>query len=73
MLIIRCAKCKSKIMKYNKVGHGSIIKCYFNRIEKKFVSTESDLRCTCGNKIGIKKDRYYKMIGKSFIYSGKIN
>ncbi|XMB86486.1 hypothetical protein RJG79_01430 [Mycoplasmatota bacterium WC44] len=72
MLTIKCSKCKSKLFKYNKIGMGSVLKCHFQRIDKWIVKEPTgDLFCECGNKIAIRKDTNYKMIPKSFKYTGR--
>lgn len=71
MLTIKCSKCKQKIFKYNKIGTGSVLKCIHSRIDKWYIEKpDNDLICSCGTKIGISKDSNYKMISKSFTYTG---
>ena len=74
MLTIKCAACKRKIWKYYKVGPGEVLRCHKSRIRKEYfsvISSEDDkIRCLCGKEIGIDKGTFYKMIGKTFTYSG---
>ena len=73
MLIIRCAACKTKLWKYDKIGPGEVLRCHKARIEKIFSATpavDHKIFCTCGKEIGIDKGSYYKMIAKAFTYSG---
>ncbi len=75
MLIIKCAACKNKLWKYKKIGKGEVLRCYKKRIIKLYniENDEEKIECSCGNKIGIDKGRYIKMIGKAFTYTGTIN
>lgn len=73
MLTIKCAKCKSKLFKYRKIGSGKVLKCYKKRI-KKFYNLEkcsNNFECSCGNLIGIDEGNYIKMNSHNFIYTGK--
>jgi hypothetical protein len=72
VLLIRCAACKAKLWKYNKIGPGEVLRCHKDRIEKIYaMSDEGDkVKCSCGKDIGIDKGTYIKMIAKAFIYSG---
>ncbi len=72
MLLIRCAACKKKLYKYDKIGQGEVLRCHRDRITKLFsvdLGTK-EMNCSCGRKIGINKGTFYKMIAKAFIYSG---
>ena len=77
MLTIKCAKCKTKIMKYKKIGGGKVLRCYKKMIKRVYdgVVNEDKLKCeNCGNIIGKIKSKHVKMIGKAFTYTGtKIN
>ncbi len=74
MLVIRCAACKRKLWKYDKVGQGEVLRCHKARIEKvygeEFVIAERKVYCPCGKEIGIDKGTFFKMIAKSFTASG---
>jgi hypothetical protein len=72
MLTIRCAACKRKLWKYEKFGHGEVLRCYKSRIERvyEFQREDSKILCLCGKVIGIDKGAHIKMIKKGFIYSG---
>ncbi len=73
MLIIRCAACRTKLWRYDKIGPGEVLRCHKSRINKVY-SELSDLNgkliCKCGKSIGIDKGSFYKMIAKTFTYSG---
>jgi len=76
MLTIRCAGCKRKLWKYDKIGHGEVLRCHKSRISKVYdiVLTNAEgekLSCQCGKDIGIDKGSNYKMIKKAFTYSGE--
>ena len=72
MLTIKCAACKQKLWKYDKIGPGEVLRCHKNRITKSYVSIERNnkIQCQCGKNIGIDKGRYIKMISKAFVYTG---
>jgi len=72
MLIIRCAACKAKLWRYDKIGPGEVLRCHKNRMTKIFQwQQEGDnIACQCGNRIGIDKGTCIKMIKKAFVYSG---
>ena len=73
MLTIRCAACKRKLWKYEKVGKGEVLRCYKSRIGREYELQRygDKILCLCGKEIGIDKGRHIKMIKKGFIYSGK--
>jgi len=76
MLTIRCAACKRKLWKYEKIGKGEVLRCYKNLVTREFDYKHDGgkIICLCGKEIGIDKGTYIKMIRKGFIYSGaKIN
>lgn len=72
MLTIRCSGCRRKLWKYRKIGPGEVLRCHKARITRKFefVEREGRVCCLCGQDVGIDKGRYFKMIAKSFTYSG---
>ncbi len=71
MLTIKCAKCKEKIFKYKKYGSGEVLRCYKSRISHdQSLKAEGQLKCKCGNLIGIDLGSYYKMRKPAFVYSG---
>jgi len=71
MITIKCAKCNRKIFKYLKVGKGRILRCYKSRIIKDYsIREKNEVRCHCGNLIGIDEEKWIKMKQSSFIYSG---
>lgn len=61
MIIIKCAKCREKICKYNKTGKGRIIRCWKTRILKITVFTaimKSDVNVEISS--GLKKEMRLK-------------
>ncbi len=72
MLVIRCAACKNKLWKYDKIGPGEVLRSHKARIAKKYTFTAQDekIQCSCGKEIGKNKGSFIKMISKAFTYSG---
>lgn len=72
MLTIKCAACKAKLFKYDKIGSGQVLRCYKSRIVRVYTVKEVDeiLSCICGKKIADDKGGFYRMIPKSFTYTG---
>lgn len=72
MLLLKCAACKRKLWKYEKIGQGEVLRCHKARIVKQYVTktAENKIYCTCGKVIGIDKGSFYKMIAKAFTYAG---
>lgn len=85
MLTIKCAACKRKLWKYDKIGQGQVLRCHKDRIlrvyQEQLVITESEITgaerteeaeicCQCGKRIGIDEGTYIKMIGQAFTYTG---
>ncbi len=71
MLTIKCAKCRSKVFKYKKIGKGKVIRCWKDRIKEDYSVKEGNLiKCVCGSVIGIDEWLYIKMKSNAFIFSG---
>jgi len=74
MLIIKCARCKTKLWRYLKIGKGEVIRCHKSRITKIFnepIKKKKEIFCpNCKTKIGRDMGSFYKMIGKNFVYTG---
>lgn len=72
MLTIRCAECKTKLFKYNKLGKGEVLRCHKARIDRMLAAENHGdaLCCPCGNRLGIDKGSFWKMVGKAFTYKG---
>ncbi len=69
MLIIRCAACKTKIWRYDKIGPGEVLRCHKSRIDKVYseLSVETGkLTCKCGKSIGIDKGSFYLFLLNKF-------
>lgn len=73
MLTIKCAACKRKLWKYEKIGKGEVLRCYKSRIvrEYEYRRNGDKILCVCGAEIGIDKGQHFKMIKKGFVYSGQ--
>ena len=72
MLVLKCAACKKKLWRYDKIGQGELLRCHKARIDKFYGCEEKEgkMQCRCGRPIGIDKGSYYKMISKAFTASG---
>jgi hypothetical protein len=71
MLIIKCAKCNRKIFKYVKIGKGKLWHCWKNRIiEDLSVYDGKNVKCKCGNLIGVDEGKWVKLKQHSIISSG---
>ena len=73
MLVLRCAACRKKLWRYDKIGKGEVLRCHKTRINRDYDNCLTDgykVRCLCGNDIGIDKGSFYKMIDKAFTCSG---
>ncbi len=71
MLTIKCAGCKNKLFKYEKIGQGEVLRCYKSKIKKfyKYTERNASLYCICGQKIATETNKYFKMIQGNFIYT----
>lgn len=73
MLILRCAACRKKLWRYDKIGRGEVLRCHKERIVRDYGNSSTDgkkIYCLCGNTIGIEKGGFYKMIDRAFTYAG---
>ena len=72
MLILKCAACKKKLWRYDKIGQGELLRCHKARIDKVFGCEEKEgkMHCSCGRPVGLDKGSYFKMITKAFTASG---
>jgi hypothetical protein len=74
MIIIRCAKCRAKIFKYKKIGKGRLLHCWKDRIVKDYtVRAGDEVRCACGNLIGVSESKWIRMKQNAFSHSGTIS
>ncbi len=74
MLTIKCAACKSKLMRYRKIGKGKVLRCYKDRIRRVFKGKikHGVFFCSnCSSVIGREEDRLIQMHQNAFTYSGK--
>jgi len=71
---IRCAKCRAKIMRYNKIGRGRVLKCWTSRIGQLHGVIEDDvLKCRrCGHAIGTVAQGCIRMKQSAFTYGGRV-
>jgi len=71
MIVVKCSRCKGKIFKYVKYGKGKLLRCWKKRIIEDFsIRDEKNVKCSCGNIIGIDKQLFIKMKQRSFTVSG---
>jgi len=71
MFTLKCVKCNNKIYKYKKIGKGRLWHCWKDRIIEDYTMKEGDnIKCTCGNLIGIDEGKFIKLKQHSFIKSG---
>lgn len=73
MITVKCANCRKKLFRYEKVGKGRLWHLWKERItEDNSVREGSEVRCTCGNLIGIEEAKWIKLKTHSVTYSGSI-
>lgn len=73
MLVIRCAACRRKLWRYDKIGKGEVLRCHKGRIDKDYGNClkEADKwNCLCGKSVGIDKGAFIKMNSAAFTCSG---
>ncbi len=72
MLTIKCAGCKRKLWKYEKIGSGEVLRCYRSRITKIYDAEfdGTNVLCPCGKIIGTVMGGYIKMNRHAFVYTG---
>jgi len=71
MITIRCARCNAKVFRYVKIGKGKLWHCWKERIIEDFsVHDGREVRCQCGNLIGIDEGKWIKLKQHSFVTSG---
>ena len=71
MIVIKCSRCKKKIFKYLKFGKGRLWHCWKDRIIEDFSKRDgNNIKCHCGNIIGIDEDNWIKLKQRSFLISG---
>ncbi|MFW6083427.1 MAG: hypothetical protein ACOC7O_02185 [Thermoplasmatota archaeon] len=64
---IKCSECGRHLLKYIKYGDGNLVNCYKKRImEDHIVKEGKEVKCTCGNVIGIDRSSRIKMKQHSF-------
>ncbi len=71
MLTVKCARCKKRVFKYLKFGKGKLLHCWKGRIIRDYsVRDGREVKCQCGNIIGLDEGKWIKMKPHSFICSG---
>jgi len=62
ILIIRCSSCDKEIFKYLKIGKGKVWHCWKGRIIEDYSGHEGkEIRCKCGNLVGIDEGKWIKL------------
>ncbi len=72
MIIIKCAKCKEYIIKYEKLGKRNIHSCYKSYIQKYYMP-HNNKYSNCEKLIATNRGNYIKMNNHKFTYSKRIN
>lgn len=73
MITVKCIKCKSNIFKYQKIGKGKLLHCWKGRIKRDYsIHNGKEIRCICGNVVGIEEEKWIKMKQHTFEISGTI-
>ncbi|MBN2380624.1 hypothetical protein JXM67_12555 [candidate division WOR-3 bacterium] len=71
MLIIKCARCKRKLFKYQKIGSGRLLHLWPRRIiEDHSIHEGKEVKCQCGNIVGSDQGIWIKLKPQSFTYTG---
>jgi hypothetical protein len=71
VLVIRCARCRARLLKYRKIGKGRLLHCWKDRIlEDHTRRSGSEVRCPCGSLIGVDEEKWIKMKQAAFTSSG---
>jgi DNA-directed RNA polymerase subunit RPC12/RpoP len=71
MIIIRCSRCGRKVLKYQKLGTGRLWHCWKARIVEDYsIRAGTEVKCPCGNVIGIEQAKWIKLKQDAFSYSG---
>ncbi|MFP4050941.1 MAG: hypothetical protein ACLFVB_04290 [Thermoplasmata archaeon] len=64
---IKCSECGRHLLKCIKYGDGDLVNCYKKRImEDNTVKEGKQIKCICGNMIGIDRSSRIKMKQHSF-------
>ncbi len=62
IITVRCAKCGRKIFRYQKMGKGKLWRCWKSRIIEDYSVHDGDeVRCECGNVVGVDKGGYIRL------------
>jgi len=62
ILTLTCANCGKEVIHYCKIGKGSLIRCWKNRIIKQdILQKDTTITCTCGNILGINKNLHIQI------------
>ena len=71
MLIIKCALCNQKLIKYIKFGKGKLLRCWKSNIIMDMTNHEENkLLCKCGSIIGVDKGAFITLKQSNISYKG---
>ena len=72
MLTLRCAHCKRKLLRYDKVGRGRLLRCHKTRITRVFHAVLEDdrLTCPCGSIVGKDEGGWIAIVQGSVVATG---
>lgn len=74
MLIIKCAKCKTKLFRYLKIGQGKVLRCHKSRIQRVYnepLLKGEEVKCPkCKSVFAKDHPARYEMIREGFTYTG---
>jgi hypothetical protein len=73
VLVLKCAACKKKLWRYDKIGPGEVLRCHKDRIVKIYaqISENDKIKCSCGKDVGIDKGTYIHIFGHQKKQIGK--
>ncbi len=77
MLILKCAKCKKKLWKYEKIGKGEVIRLHKDRITRHYLdinleglAMDEKLFCVCGQPLAHNKGSCITLVKKGILATG---
>jgi len=72
VITIKCAKCKTKLFRYLKIGKGQVRHMWPDRIDEDHSIHDGDvIKCKCGNVIGRDEVKYINLKRSAFTYTGR--
>jgi hypothetical protein len=72
MITIKCAKCKTKLFRYLKIGKGQVRHLWPSRIQEDLSIHDGEvIKCPCGNEIGKDEEKYINLKRSAFTHTGR--